>query len=132
MDQVPWLSFKDASQRLNVSRRTLDRLVDFGILVRVFSSIRAKGLTIESVANYEAGIQYKNQRERGLAETLPWSSKDQSPLHHVLVTGQYPAETKAGRSRTGASRPDPVSPLRDVPDGCARRGSSRVPRYRMA
>lgn len=132
MEREPWVSFKDACYRLNISRRTIDRLVDAGILIRVYDSIRAKGLTIDSVANYEVGISYKNQRDRGLTESLPWSSKDQSPLHYALVTGRYPCAASGRGPQEGSSHSSAVSTLRDVPVGGGRSERGRDMRHRVA
>ena len=57
--------------------------------------MRTKGVTIESVGHYEAGLEYRALRERGLVPSLPWAAKDQSPRNYLLVTGHYPkAEAK--------------------------------------
>lgn len=85
----PWLRFDEAAKRLRIGRTTLYRLIDEGILRRSFTSRRARGVTLESIAEYEAGIAYLNQREAGQAEPLPWQSQQQSPLYHLLVTGRY-------------------------------------------
>lgn len=131
MEREPWVSFKDACYRLNISRRTIDRLVDAGILIRVYDSIRAKGLTIDSVANYEVGIAYKNQRDRGLTETLSWSSKDQSPLHHALVTGHYRSRSCSASSdsgpQAGGSHQDRVAHVRNMrADGGLRQSRATI------
>lgn len=122
MDRAPWMTFKEAAFRLQISRRTLSRLVDAGILVRVFGGgLLAKGVTIESVGHYEAAIEYKNQRERGLVPSLPWSTKDQSPLNHVLVTGRYPRDAEDGAARGRGPDSYPVAPVRTRGGVCAAR-----------
>ncbi len=47
------------------SRKTIHRLCVSGILLRVFRGMRTKGITIESVGHYEAGLEYRALRERG-------------------------------------------------------------------
>ena len=74
-------------------RKTIHRLCVSGVLVRVFHGMRTKGVTIESVGHYEAGLEYRALRECGHVSTLPWAAKDQSPLNYLLVTGHY---SKAG------------------------------------
>ena len=86
----PWISIAEACKRMDCSRKTIQRLWGSGILVRVFKGVRTKGITIESVGHYEAGLEYRAMRERGRVPGLPWSAKDQSPLNHLLVTGHYP------------------------------------------
>ena len=94
MNEESWMSFPDACKRIGCCRLTLWRLCLAGILVRVFQGLRTKGVTVESVAHYETGLEYRQLRERGRVPTLPWAAKDQSPLHHLLVTGKYPEGTQ--------------------------------------
>ncbi len=75
------------------SRKTIHRLCVSGILIRVFRGMRTKGVTIESVGHYEAGLEYRALRERGHVSALLWAAKDQSPLNYLLVMRHYP---KAG------------------------------------
>lgn len=97
MNDEPWMRTKDAAQRLGCTRQTIWRLCQSGILRRVFEGVKTKGVTIESVAQYEAGLQYRDLREQGKVPTLPWAAKDQSPLHHLLVTGKYPDVPKVNK-----------------------------------
>jgi len=75
------------------SHKTIHRLCVSGILIRIFRGMRTKGVTIESVGPYEAGLEYRALRERGHVSALLWAAKDQSPLNYLLVMRHYP---KAG------------------------------------
>ena len=69
---------------------------------RISSRGQTIGITIDSFAEYEAGLEYRRLRARREVPALAEQEKEASPLKHLLVTGRYRSrkgERKVGRLR---------------------------------
>lgn len=124
-EAVPWITFTQAAKRIRRSRATVFRLVEAGLLQRVYEGLRAKGITLESIAAYESSISYLNNREKGLVDRLPRTAQDRSPLYFAVVTGRYPARGAALGRCTGTRHASAVefAGAGRGPSGDSRRGA---------
>lgn len=124
-EAVPWITFEQAAKRIRRSRATVFRLVEAGLLQRVYEGLRAKGITLESIAAYESSISYLNDREKGVVDRLPRTAQDRSPLYFAVITGRYPTRG-ASAARCAGSRHAGAAEFAGAgrgPSGGAGRGS---------
>ena len=63
VSRPPWMSVRQVAKRLGLARSTVQKYVELGYLQRVRITPQSWGVSIESVAQYEAQLAQENARE---------------------------------------------------------------------